>query len=340
MNSNIKHIIVIGASAGGLNAVTEVLAKLPANLPAAILVVIHLGKASSIKIIKDHLQKHTTYGCLIANDGDTILPGMVYLGPPDQHLLLSGDKIRLTNGPHENRWRPSIDVLFRSAAANYGSAVIGIILTGMLDDGTSGMAAIKRSGGICIVQEPVEAAYPDMPINVLNNVDVDYRVSLADMGYIIDDIFSKPAKPGVPIPEDVILEAKINERMVSNISELEKIGEHSNFVCPDCGGGLWRIKNEKNPRYRCYTGHVYTEDLLLEKHAEELEDSLWVSIRMLEERKNLLLNMAYREKEGGNQQLVMANTERAEEISKHIERLKAFLVSINQKSIPPDEGYH
>jgi two-component system chemotaxis response regulator CheB len=209
----------------------------------------------------------------------------------------------------------------------------------MLDDGTSGMSAVKRSGGVCIVQEPVEAAYPDMPINVINTVDVDYRVSVADIGYIIDDIFSKQTPAEVPIPEDVKLEAQITERMVSSISELEKLGTHSNFTCPDCGGNLWLMQNDELPRYRCHTGHVYTEKVLIEKQTEELEESLWVSIRMLEERKNLLLTLAYREAQTGNNTNNTANTDRAEEISVHIERLKALLMSVNKNSIRPDEGY-
>ena len=337
--NEIKHVIVIGASAGGLKAISEVVSGLPPNLPTAIFVVMQLSKSSLVNVIKNHLQKHTSYNCLIPTDGEPISAGNIYIAPPNQHLLVTPEKIRLTNGPHENRWRPSIDVLFRSAAANHNSKVIGIILTGMLDDGTSGMAAIKRSGGICIVQEPVEAAYPDMPINVINTVDVDYRVSVADMGYIIDDIFSKPPPSEVSIPEDVKLEAQITERMVSSIDELAKLGTHSNFTCPDCGGNLWLMKNDKAPRYRCHTGHVYTEKLLLEKQAEELEESLWISIRMLEERRNLLLNLAYREKEADNQQTSSTNAERAEELSMHIERLKALLASVNRNNASPEEGY-
>jgi len=333
----LKKIIVIGASAGGIKALTDLISVIPGNLPTAIFIVLHLSKKSSSEIILQHLAKFTDYKCKVAVDNEAIMPGVIYIPPPDFHLVLKRDVIRLTKGPHENRWRPSIDVLFRSAAAAFDSRVIGIILSGMLDDGTSGMSAIKRSGGTCIVQEPEEAEFPDMPISVINNVEVDYRSTLSEMRYIIEDVFSKPAK-NIPIPEDVKIEAKITERMTSSIDDMKKIGKHSNYICPDCGGGLWLINNEKNPRYRCFTGHVYTESLLLEKQAEELEESLWVSIRMMEERRNMLMNMAQRETENGSPLRREYQAGKSEELNVHIERLKDLLISIDKINDPGD-GY-
>jgi two-component system chemotaxis response regulator CheB len=333
---NIKHIIVVGASAGGFTAVTDLLSKLPDNLPMAMFVVMHLGKSSSPAIIRQHFEKFTNYTCRIPEDNEKIELGNIYIGPPDVHLFVKKDRIRLIHGAHENRYRPSIDVLFRSAAAAFDSHVIGIILSGMLDDGTSGMSAISRCGGICIVQEPGDAAYTDMPESVLSNVEVEHRVPVADMGYILDDIFSKPLRNELPIPDDVKLEAEITERMVSDISELAKLGTHSNYTCPECGGGLWLMKDEKNPRYRCHTGHVYTEQLLADRQGEELEESLWVSIRMLEERRNLLLTMANRWDESGKQ-----NTDqlmRANELAIHIERLKVLMKNIGRIDIPVAES--
>ena len=319
----IKTIIVIGASAGGIEAVTQLVGKIPPDLPIALFVVIHISKRSVPEVIVNQLQKKTAYRCLIPADGDEINAGCLYLAPPDLHLLLKKGFVRLVKGPHENYWRPSIDVLFRSAAANYDSHVIGIILSGMLDDGTSGMSAISRSGGTSIVQEPSEAEFMDMPMSVINNVNVDYRVSITDMGYIIDDLLSKPRHDDKPIPEDVKIEADITERMVSNIDSLGKIAERSNFSCPDCGGGLWKIKTEAAGRYRCYTGHVYTEKLLLEKQGEGIEESLWVSIRMIEERRNLLLNMAWRNKD--NPVAHDDYQQRADIMNTHIDRLKDLL---------------
>jgi two-component system chemotaxis response regulator CheB len=290
----IKNIIVIGASAGGIKAINRLTASLPEGLPVAFFIVIHMSKHSQPKVIAHQLQKTTEYICKVAEDGETIRSGYIYISPADHHMIVKPGKIRLVHGPHENRWRPSIDVLFRSAVAAYDSHVTGIILSGLLDDGTSGMSTINRSGGICIVQEPSEAEYDDMPLSVINNVPVDHRVLIQDMGYIIADELSKPSS-NLPIPEDVRIEAEITERMVSGVPEMEKIGTHSNFTCPDCGGNLWEIKDDVLPRYRCHTGHVYTGLALFEKQSEQMEESIWISIRMLEERRNLLLTLASRE---------------------------------------------
>jgi two-component system chemotaxis response regulator CheB len=336
--NDIKRIIVIGASAGGFNALTELVAAIPEHLPAAIFIVLHMSKASSAEVIQHHLSKHAKYTCTIPHDDEEIKPGHIYLAPPDLHMLVKKDVIRLVKSPHENRWRPSIDALFRSAAVAYDSATIGIILSGMLNDGTSGMLAIKRCGGVCIVQEPVEAEFPDMPESVINNVDVDYRVPVADAGYILADLYTKPVYKNVQIPEDIRIEFEITERMAGTLEEMAKIGNHSNQVCPDCGGGLWQIKNEPVPRFRCHTGHVYTEDILLEKQSEALEESVWVSIRMLEERRNMLINISKRYNGNGPSQLQQEQLQKAEEIKIHIDRLKALLVSIN-KSAPPKDGY-
>jgi two-component system chemotaxis response regulator CheB len=335
----VKYIIVIGSSAGGISAISKLIGKLSPNLPVAIFVVVHMSRKSQAEIIRNQFQRCSSYECLVATEGEPINAGKIYIAPADRHLFVKPGVVHLTNGPHENRWRPSIDVLFRSAAAAYGSQAIGIILSGLMDDGTSGMSAIKRSGGICIVQEPAEAEFDDMPVNVLNNVEVDYRVLIDDIGYIIDDIIAKPAQNKQPIPEDVKMEAAITERMTSTIDEMEKIASHSNFTCPDCGGGLWKINAENFSRYRCHTGHVYTENALIEKQTEALEESIWVSIRMLEERRNLFLNIAGR---GGHQgpdhEPAAAYRQRAGQLAIHIERLKALLVSISQTG-PADEGY-
>jgi two-component system chemotaxis response regulator CheB len=334
----VKNIIVIGLSAGGIKAVDQLFGKLSPGLPVAIFVVVHMSKHSQADILCRQFQRSTSYECLVAADWEPITAGKIYLAPADRHLFIKPGSIRLTDGPHENRWRPSIDVLFRSAAVAYGVKVVGIILSGLLDDGTSGMLAIKKSGGTCIVQEPGEAEYDDMPRSVLNHVEVDYRALVNDMGYIIDEILAQPEKDMLPIPDEVRLEAKITERMISSIDEMEKIGSHSNYTCPDCGGGLWKIKNENPVRYRCHTGHVYTENALVEKQNEALEESLWISVRMLEERRNLFLNMAGRDREKNGGDTGPAYLQKVEDLSVHIDRLKSLLVSVN-KTGPADEGY-
>jgi len=336
--SELKRIIVVGASAGGFKAVSELLSVTPANLNTAILVVVHLAQTSQAYIIQQYFEKNTSYKCLIPANNETIKAGNMYFAPPDRHMLVKDGKIKLINGPHENRWRPSVDVLFRSAAAEYNSRAIGIVLSGMLDDGTSGMWAIKRCGGVCIVQEPADAEYPDMPTSVINNMEVDYRVPVKEMGYILDDVFSKPEPDSVDVPEEIKLETEITERIVSDIDELTKLGTHSNYTCPDCGGGLFQIKNEPGLRYRCHTGHVYTAEILLNKQNEQLEESVWISIRMLEERRNLLLQMAAKTPPDKANAYQQGQINRANELNMHIERMKALLMSLD-KNLETDEGY-
>jgi two-component system chemotaxis response regulator CheB len=322
-----KKIIVIGASAGGYHAMADVVAAIPADKEIAVFAVLHMSKDSSGDILCHHLQKRTALTCRVAADNERIEGGYLYLARPDHHLIVKRGMIRVHNGPRENRWRPSIDVLFRSAAAAYGSRVIGIILSGLMDDGTSGMSAIKRSGGMSIVQEPSEAQYPDMPNSVLNFIEVDYRVPVADMGYIIMDNLSKTAGPNVSIPEDVKIEAEITEKMISGIDVMNMIGKDTDLSCPDCGGRLWKVSNDGTNRYRCYTGHVYTERILNEDQRIGLEQSLWVSVRMLEERRNLLGIMA------GNEQNAGVSTEikqRLDEVSVHIQRLKDVLHAMDK----------
>jgi two-component system, chemotaxis family, protein-glutamate methylesterase/glutaminase len=325
-----KKIVVIGASAGGMQATAQVLSKINPELDVAVLVVLHIAKHAMGQVITQYMQKHTPLLCSIPTDGEQLQNKRVYIAPPDRHLIITRDGIRVNDGPHENRWRPSIDVLFRSAAVAYDSNVIGIILSGMLDDGTSGMGAIKKCGGTCIVQEPDEAEFPDMPMNVLNNVDVDYRVPIADIGYIIEDVVAKHA-PGetTAIPEEIKIEAEITERMGCSMDDLKKIATHTVFTCPDCGGGLWEINNDNIKRYRCHTGHVFNQDILLSTQAEALEESIWIAIRMLEERRNLLLNIA--NQQNSYQKTTDDNTSRAQAMNVHIERLKAVLLSIHRQ---------
>jgi two-component system chemotaxis response regulator CheB len=276
------------------------------------------------------LQKNTSLRCEIAIDQKPIEKGCIYIALPNQHLLIKEDKVIVGHGPEENRWRPSIDVLFRSAAVAYDSRVIGIILTGLLDDGTAGMWAIKRSGGTCIVQDPNEAEYPDMPISVLNKMDVDFCVSLSEMGKIISQIIKNKPPPNTEIPPELIAESEISEKVATGTDEVSQLGDKSLFACPDCGGGLWKITNGNITRYRCHIGHSYSERDLLIKQAESLETTLWVSLRMMEERKNILLKLEIDHRKKGMNSAAEIHKQKAEEIEVHIQRLKEILFSTQQ----------
>ena len=328
MKQELKNIITVGASAGGIEAVSVFLNALPADVDVAVFVVIHLPAQAIMDVVVRQLRRNAKFPCSVPSDGEEIKKQHVYIAPADKHMMLQKDKILVRRGAKENHWRPAIDVLFRSAAAAYGSCVIGVILTGLLDDGTSGMVAIKKCGGICIVQHPQEALYADMPLNVINTIDVDYSVSVLEMGYIIEDVLlRRDCQPSL-IPEDVRQEAEVTMRMNSDYREVKVLGEQTALTCPDCGGVLTELEDENTPRYRCFTGHAFTAEQLDISQKEALENSIWVAVRMLEERRNLLVSLS--KKKSNYPRISLDQEQRAEEIKTHIQRLKEFLSNIGR----------
>jgi two-component system chemotaxis response regulator CheB len=317
------HFIVIGASAGGMPALCRLVEQLPPNLPAAVLIVQHFAPNSSGEHLVQRLAKYTPLTCRLPFDGDPIEPGTVYLAPPDRHLLVKDGHLLVTKGPRENHYRPAADTLFRSAAAHYGTAVIGIVLTGMLHDGTAGLEFIKRSGGLAVVQDPNEAEFPSMPETALSNVPIDYVVPVSQMGDLLTRLVNIPIGNNRTIPEDIKLEAAIAERVVGNTEDTLRLGKPTAMTCPDCGGSLFELKHGKLLRYRCHTGHAFTADALLKSTQHSLEETLWVALRMMEERKNLLSNMASR----GESIFAVQQEERIQEIKAHINRLREFLLN-------------
>ncbi|MBD0277389.1 MAG: chemotaxis protein CheB [Bacteroidota bacterium] len=326
METEPKYIVVIGASAGGLHSVIELAAQLTEEVDMAISVVLHTSNVAFGDVVVNRLQKNTVFTCKLAEHEESIKSMHLYLAPPDKHLIIKRGYIILGDGPAENRWRPSIDVLFRSAAVAYNGRVVGIVLTGMLEDGTAGMQIIKQCGGTCIVQDPEEAEYPDMPLSVLRNVEVDYCTSLTRIGTIL----LEKAKNGVYekgiIPPQIVREAEIAEKVAIGIDDVAKLGaKNSIYSCPDCGGGLWEINQGNVTRYRCHTGHMYTQNELLSRQQEELEQTFYIALRMMEERRNLLQKMALEEESKGWMHSAANKTQRAQELQIHIARMKEIL---------------
>jgi two-component system, chemotaxis family, protein-glutamate methylesterase/glutaminase len=319
-------IIVIGASAGGMMAVTELLSQFKEDINAAVLVVLHNNSKLSGESTLERIQQNSNLPCRFPKNEELIKRGYVYVAPPNLHILVDGNKIKLGPGPKENRWRPSIDVLFRSAAVMYNSRVVGVILSGMMNDGTAGMDAIHRCGGTCIVQDPNEAEYPDMVLSALDAVEVNYCLPLEQMGDVIAEIVN--SEPVVSeVPEELQKENSIAERIASAIKEVKSVGEKSEYICPDCGGGLWQIVNGNIVRFRCHTGHVFDQNELLIRQSESLENTLWTALRMMEERKLLLERMASQEKSKGWKRTAVDKEDRATDLQEHIERLKQILFS-------------
>ena len=323
-----KFIVVIGASAGGLDALTEMVQNLQKGLDAAYCIVLHLSRKGIGDFVVHRLEQVTSMHCSLAVNGAPIKKDNIYIARPNQHLLVKDNKFILGAGPEENRFRPSIDVLFRSAAVAYSSHAIGIILSGMLDDGTSGMWAVKRSGGICVVQDPNQAEYPDMPLSVINNMEVDHVATLEEIGPLIAEIIKHTKGSKKTVPKEVVLESRIAETTAVSIDTIEKLADTSVFACPDCGGNLWAMKGDIVKRYRCHIGHAYTERDLVIKQAETASTTLWVALRMMEERKHLLRKMEVDYAKKGYKSLSSNHVEKQDEMQRHVDTLKNILFDL------------
>jgi two-component system chemotaxis response regulator CheB len=286
---------VIGASAGGIDAVRTLLAGARATLSAAVCVVVHTSPDSP-GILPEILNRAGRLNMQMAFDGERLETGGVYLAPPDRHLVVEPGRLRVTRGPREHRFRPAIDPLFRSAAQVYGPAAIGVILTGNLDDGVAGLWTIKRMGGTAIVQDPAEAPYPSMPQHAVNNVDVDYVLPLAEILPQLEALISteveKPEQ--VTVPKDVDVEVKIAKEEDPRGAGLEHIGKPSRYACPECHGVLLELKEGDRPRFRCHIGHAYSVETLLAAMHDANENAMGTAMRSLEESSLLMMDIATR----------------------------------------------
>ncbi|HVE54861.1 MAG TPA: chemotaxis protein CheB [Ramlibacter sp.] len=290
MRPDFSHIIVIGASAGGVTALLEISAQLERFFPAPICIVQHVGNNPSLlpELLRFRGRNHAMH----PTDGQRLTSGTLHVAPPDSHMLVDGDTLRLNHGPKENHSRPAIDPLFRSAALTWGPRVIGVILTGQMDDGAAGLKAIHDCGGITIVQDPETAAEPEMPRSALANVAVDHCVPLEEIGPLLQRLVgSRTPPPAGPVPEEIVREVAIN-RGEHTMEHLEAIGTRAPLTCPDCGGTLWEMKSAKPLRFRCHTGHAYTVTSLRRSQQVASEEALRHGVRALREREFLLRRVA------------------------------------------------
>jgi two-component system chemotaxis response regulator CheB len=290
----LRDVVVIGASSGGVTALMDLVKTLPADFPAPIFIVQHIPPDSP-SLLPQLLSRGSALKAWHPQNGETVQPGVIYVAPPDHHLLLEGDTVLVTRGPKENRFRPSIDALFRSAAYTYGPRVIGIVLTGYLDDGTSGLWSVQRMGGLTIVQDPCDAEQPAMPTNALEFVRPDYLVPLAELGGLLVRLTMEraPAKPRLPAAQLDLLKIELTIAKQGGGFELGIIekGQLTPFTCPDCHGALTQLIEGHLIRYRCHTGHAYTVSSLLSEVTASVESLLYQGMRGLEETKMLLHNV-------------------------------------------------
>jgi two-component system chemotaxis response regulator CheB len=309
-----KDIIVIGASAGGIEALRALAGALPENLSASVFVVLHTSPESP-SMLAGILDRSGPLPATHAKDGERIRPGRIYVAPPDRHLLIEPGVMRTTRGPRENRFRPAVDPLFRSAAQTYGPRVVGIILTGYLDDGTAGLRAVKQLGGTAVVQDPDDAPVPFMPQNALAQVKVDYCLPLAEIAPLLVRLTTETAEEegAYPVPKKVEIEVNIAKEQRPLDAGVLELGEPSNYACPECHGVLLQMKDGTLFRFRCHTGHAYSLESLLADITEKMDDALWNSIRAFEEGELFMRHMAEHLGEGQHNHSAESFLERAEE---------------------------
>jgi two-component system chemotaxis response regulator CheB len=307
----IAPLVVIGASAGGLDAVGAICASLPEDFPAPVVIVLHLSPDSP-GVSGDIVDRAGKLSAANARDGERLRPGHIYVAPPNFHLLVEPGRLRLTKGPKENRFRPAIDPLFRSAAQVYGPRAIGVVLTGNLDDGSAGLWAVKHMGGTTIVQDPRDARYPSMPTHAVEHVGPDYVVPAAEIGPLLDRLVREPSTvtPDLLPLERTNLDTELNIAKERDPVEagLLDLGSPSLFACPSCHGVLLALREGKRVRYRCHTGHAYSLDALLSEMRDMVEEAQWNALRATQEAVLLLRNAAtaapYRDDEAARVHLV------------------------------------
>ena len=330
-------IIVVGASAGGVEALSQLVRGLPRDLPAALFIVLHISPHGP-SILPEILSRAGKIPAAHAVDGEAIKHGRIYVAPPDQHLLIEDSYVHVVHGPKENRHRPAVDPMFRSAALVYGPRVIGVVLTGALDDGAAGMHFVKTRGGISVIQDPEEALYPGMPRSVQANTGVDYSLPLAEIPPLLVRLASEAADEGeYPVSDDLKTEAKIAKQNMNSlelIESVEKLGDRSLFTCPECHGLLWELNDGELMRFRCHVGHAFSVDSLMAEQSEVLENALWSALRALEEKVALARRMAQRAWERSFSRAAQKFEEKARDAEQDAEAVRKLLLS--GRGLTPD----
>jgi two-component system chemotaxis response regulator CheB len=316
---NTHDIVVIGGSKGAIPPLRRILGNLPPNLAASVFVVLHIPSRS--KGIVTAISGDSALPVMIAEDGMTIERGSVYMAAPDRHLIINDGHLRLGWGPRENLVRPAIDPLFRSAAVNFGSRVIGIILSGTMNDGAAGLRAVVRCGGLALVQDPASADADEMPLSALAAVTVNYRLPVKEMSDLLPQLVGIEAGAPVPPPTDLRLEVEIAAGGPPPYTK-ETAALPVPLTCPSCGGVLSEVINEEPLRFRCQVGHAFTADVLATQYKTNVEEALRMAMRTMEERVDLTSRMARDAEDNGRHMVAELYRDRSHEFKIHAETLR------------------
>lgn len=325
--SNSRHdVVVIGASAGGVASLQQLVARLPAGFQAAVFVVLHVPQEGT-SVLPNILRRAGSLPASHAVHGDVIRDGHIYVAPPGFHLTIEPGRMRVTRGARENGYRPAIDPLFRSAALRFGSRVIGVILSGSLDDGTLGLRDVKDAGGIAIVQDPSDTAWPSMPESALKHVQVDHCATAAEIGNLLTRLVGAAAPATALSREDADIAERELRVLTMHEDERDKPGEPSPYSCPECGGVLWEVREGEPLRFQCRVGHAYASDSLSAEQTRVIEKALWMALRALEEQSALKRRLGERARKHGRGVSAAQLEQRARELAEQAQDVRGLLLA-------------
>ncbi len=306
----------------------ELVSELPEDLPAALFAVVHLSPESP-SVLPKILDRSGPLKAVECEDGAPIRPGRIYVACPDRHLLTEDGCVRVVRGPKENRHRPAVDSLFRSAAVAHGPRVVGVVLTGALDDGTVGLEAIKKRGGVAVVQDPDEALFSGMPRSALEHVKVDHCLPLSEIALLLARVVREevPAEEegAYPVPDDMQMEDRMTRVDSNTPKNVAKLGHPSGFTCPECAGPLWEMRDEEVLRFRCRVGHAYTAESMLSGKTEALEGALWTALNTLEEGAQMSQRLATESRARGHEHAATRFEERAHKTREQADLIRQAL---------------
>lgn len=310
-----RDIVVIGASAGGVEALEKIVAGLPSDFPATVCVVVHL-QASTPSHLPEILRRLGSLPAVHPTDGSPIRKAHIYVAPPDQHLLINDGHIQLSPGPKENRSRPAINPLFRSAAIAYGPRVIGVVLSGALDDGTAGLWEIKQRGGTTLVQDPTDARHPDMPLSALKHVPIDHVVPIRGIAPLLRELVGQTINTHATEEEDM------------------KAFQPTQLTCPECRGPISESGESTVKEYRCRVGHRYSPESYVEAEAETRERTLWAAVIALEEAADVMKELA--ESKPANKRRLQQQADNNVRAARKIRELREWLTKEQSRRLMED----
>ncbi|MBM7119364.1 chemotaxis protein CheB [Archangium primigenium] len=330
-----RDIVVIGASAGGVEALSTLVTQLPADFPAAVLIVLHVASGHR-SMLPQILSRVGPLTAVHPQDGEPLEPGRIYVAPNDRHLVVEPGRVRLLHGPRENNHRPAVDTLFRSAAVAYGPRVVGVVLTGALDCGTAGLMAVKHRGGLAVVQDPRDAFCPDMPRSAMEFVKVDHCVPLAELGALLVRLAATKVVPSEAPPPSPRLKEEVKAMAGGeNVgSDPKAVGSPSYYSCPDCGGVLFEMDEAGWLHYRCRVGHGYTARSLSVQQQTALDGAMWAALRALEESASLSRRMARNARERHHELTAQRYEERAKAAEEQAELVRQVVLALPTAPLP------